>query len=135
MTSIHTLAYLDDSRFDHKALARAAGKTGVVGTILNFYDAEDALACLQRRNAPRIDVFLIDLHMPRMDGLKFIEAARARFGEEFARRVLLALTLDPDPETLAHIQASGGIDGWISKPINPEQILKICEGLKELGPR
>lgn len=117
LTRINTLAYLDDAPFDHIALRRAVKRSQAVNKTFSFYDAYDALDFLKTSDRAGIDAFMVDLHMPRMGGLEFIRTALADIGPGFATRVYLALTLEPDEELQAEMDALGCISGWIEKPI------------------
>lgn len=123
---IGRLMVLDDAPFDHAAVRRAAGRTGLVDEVLGFYMAEDALEFLARPDRPRVDVLLVDLYLPRMGGLEFLAEARTRFGAGFAGSVHFALTLAPDLALARDIEALGFVAGWVEKPLGPEALRRLA---------
>ena len=76
-------------------------------------------------NEERFDLVLTDIHMPGMDG---IEAARAIRADEQtygrARTPIIALTADA-LETGKWACKDAGMDGFLTKPIDPAQLDKM----------
>jgi len=125
------LVVLDDAPFDHAAVRRAAGRTGLAGEVTGFFMAEDALDYLGRPDRPRIDLMLVDLFMPRMGGIEFLAEAKRRFGPAFAGSVHLALTLAPDADLARDVGALGFIDGWVEKPVTAHALMSLAEILRD----
>ena len=82
-------------------------------------DGEQALALARQR---RFDVVLMDLHMPRMDGLSATRALRA-LDDERAALPVVAITADVLPET-ADAAADAGVTAMIYKPMRKEDIAR-----------
>jgi signal transduction histidine kinase/ActR/RegA family two-component response regulator len=79
---------------------------------------EDGVQAMEAARSGRFDLVLMDIKMPRMDGL---EAAR-RLRAEGCRLPILALTANADPWDAAdYIEA--GMDGVVEKPIKPAALL------------
>jgi CheY-like chemotaxis protein len=75
-------------------------------------DGEAALALLE---SGRFDLLLLDLHMPRLDGLSVIRALR----ESPTKRELkvIVLTADASPGTREEL-IDAGVDGCLFKPLH-----------------
>ena len=87
-------------------------------------EAEDGSKGLQKAQGNRIDLVITDLNMPNMNGLEMI--AKLRGLPEFKFTPILMLTTESDDsKKMAGKQA--GATGWIVKPFNPEQLLKVIE--------
>ena len=82
--------------------------------------AEDGQDGLEQFRRKRPDVVIVDVNMPRMDGLKFLEMARAE--KDSATVPMLVLTTETDPAKKARAREAGAT-GWITKPFNPTQLL------------
>jgi signal transduction histidine kinase/ActR/RegA family two-component response regulator len=83
----------------------------------------------------RFDVILMDLHMPEMDGMDAIAAIRASEEERSAPATpILVLTADGQAETEAAARGVGAT-GFITKPVDPFQLLGILEDAFRLVPR
>lgn len=82
--------------------------------------AEDGLEALEAVQARPFDLILMDIKMPRMDGVQATQAIRALTGPE--RDIpIVALTANADPED-AKRYLSIGMAAVVEKPIKPERL-------------
>jgi carbon storage regulator CsrA len=89
-------------------------------------DGQDALDFLSLHAMP--DVVLLDMHMPRCDGKRFVESVRA---DDAMTGIKLIAVSGTNPFSLGIPSGPCGIDRWFAKPIDPE---RIVEGIAaELG--
>lgn len=82
--------------------------------------AEDGLEALEAVKARAFDLILMDIKMPRMDGVQATQAIRALPGPEAATPII-ALTANADPED-AKRYMSIGMAAVVEKPIKPERL-------------
>ena len=68
------------------------------------------------------DLVITDLNMPVMDGITFIQNVRTRAKHRFTP--ILMLTTETQ-ETKKQAAKLAGATGWILKPFNPDQLLKV----------
>lgn len=85
-------------------------------------DGQEAVAKLN--GGARPNLVITDLNMPNMDGLSLIRAVRAMPAFKFTP--LLMLTTESEDSKKKEGQAAGAT-GWIVKPFNPEQMMKIVQ--------
>ncbi|WP_369059938.1 ATP-binding protein [Caulobacter sp. 73W] len=104
----------------------------VIQTLLRQFGIECAMAeggedVLAAWDSERWDLILMDIHMPRMDGLtatRRIRAAEASKGRE--RTPIVAITASVlSHETQAYLAA--GMDDYIAKPIDLDHLLTVIE--------
>lgn len=88
--------------------------------VLEGRHGQDALTHLQ--GTARVDVVITDLNMPVMDGLTLIRAVRQLPQHRFTP--VLMLTTESQDEKKQQAKAAGAT-GWLVKPFNPEQLLKV----------
>jgi two-component system cell cycle response regulator DivK len=78
---------------------------------------------------PRVDLVLMDLHLPYQDGFEAL--AKLRSDKRFADTRVVAVTADANPSTMEKTKTAG-FDGFLGKPIDPdkfpEQIISILQG-------
>ena len=82
--------------------------------------AEDGLEALEAVQATRFDLILMDIKMPRMDGVAATKAIRALDGA-VSRTPIVALTANADPDDARRYVASG-MSSVVEKPIKPERL-------------
>lgn len=82
--------------------------------------AEDGVDGLEKLEGLRVRLFLVDVNMPRMDGLTFVEELRKRPETKFTP--VLMLTTEVDPEKKARAKAAGAT-GWLVKPFDPPKLI------------
>ena len=82
--------------------------------------AEDGVEALEAVQARPFDLILMDIKMPRMDGVQATRAIRALTGPE--RDIpIVALTANADPDDARHY-LSIGMAAVVEKPIKPERL-------------
>lgn len=103
-------------------LLKAGHRVDVVG---NGKAAVEAVIGGGRKR--RYDVVLMDLHMPVMDGLDAIAAIR-RYEEEVGLPSVPIMVLSADgQEKTRHAVLAHGASGFVTKPIDPEALIRTVE--------
>jgi CheY-like chemotaxis protein/signal transduction histidine kinase len=83
--------------------------------------AEDGVEAVEAAQTGRFDLILMDIRMPRMDGVEATRAIRALPGRA-GRVPIIALTANADPED-AKTYLANGMHSVVEKPIKPEKLL------------
>jgi CheY-like chemotaxis protein len=74
--------------------------------------------------APKFDLLVIDMNMPRLDGYQAVPMLRSRgFG-----RPIIAVSGDTKPEDHERCR-HGGCDAFLLKPVAPETLIEHCARL------
>ena len=126
VTVIETVMIVDDDRFDQMLSKRVLERSGMVRTIIQFQSPEQAVAYLAGKNRPNIDIILLDIIMPRMNGFEFLEAATRDCGPDFACCVVVMLTTSLDPMDLARAKQFSMIKDYFSKPLELADVPKLA---------
>ena len=90
--------------------------------------AQDGVEALEKARENRIDAFVVDINMPRMDGITLVKELRALPTYKFTP--ILMLTTESQDSKRQEGKAAGAT-GWLVKPFNPEQLLNVIK--KVLG--
>lgn len=80
-------------------------------------------------NMPRVDLILMDIHLPYEDGYEAL--SKLRSSKRFADTLIIAITADATQANMRRAKVAG-FNGFIGKPIDAdrflEQIKKILQG-------
>jgi CheY-like chemotaxis protein len=97
----------------------------VAETLCEMFDctsesATDGVEAVEAARTGRFDLILMDIKMPRMDGVQATQAIRALPGD--VRNIpIIALTANADPDDAKHY-LSVGMAAVVEKPIKPERL-------------
>jgi signal transduction histidine kinase/ActR/RegA family two-component response regulator len=83
---------------------------------------EDGVEAVEAARSGRFDLVLMDIKMPRMDGIAATKAIRA-LGGEVGEVPIVALTANVDPED-ARGYLAAGMCSVVEKPIKPDRLLQ-----------
>ncbi|MFC0674507.1 response regulator [Brachybacterium hainanense] len=83
--------------------------------------ADDGAAAVEALAARSVDVVLMDVRMPRMDGIEASARILAQAPEGRAPRIIVLTTFDLDDYVVAAIRA--GASGFMLKDSQPEELL------------
>jgi CheY-like chemotaxis protein len=87
--------------------------------------ANDGEEAVEAARGGRFDLILMDIKMPRMDGVAATRAIRALAGGAGAVPII-ALTANADPDDAAGYLAAG-MNGVVEKPMKPEHLLAALQ--------
>ncbi len=89
--------------------------------VVEAEDGEQAV-CLAREQAGRLDGVLMDLHMPKVDGLKATQLLRADpITAQLPIHAFTAAVLDQERQAAL----AAGMNGFIAKPVAEEEVIRV----------
>ncbi|TLN03047.1 response regulator transcription factor, partial [bacterium] len=119
---------------DHALFRR--GLVGLLEDMPEFEvvgEAGDGLQALEVIVAQKPDLVLLDVNMPRMDGVETVQALRAR---KIGTHILMLTISQNDEDLMGAIRA--GADGYLLKNTEPEDLrkalLEVAQGQGVLSP-
>ena len=117
--------YLIDDDAAVRSVLRLLIEDGSLGTIVGCSDnAMDALEDLREIHP---DIVVVDLLMPGMDGIEFVQQAKGRWPE--LRFVMLSQVTSKDMVAEAY---AAGVDFFISKPVNSVEVTSVLTKVSQL---
>jgi len=117
---------VDDDPGDVLMIEEALESTGAPRTVYVVNDGEEALAFLRQTGefsqAPRPDVVLLDLNMPRMDGRQVLAEVKADAALRSIPIVVLTTSQSP-----ADIMSSYSLhaNAYVTKPMNLDDLTEV----------
>jgi DNA-binding NarL/FixJ family response regulator len=114
-------------------------RRGLVGLLADMPEfevvgqASDGLEALAMIESTRPDILLLDVNMPRMDGIQLVQTLRRQKNDV---RILMLTISQDDNDLLSAIRA--GANGYILKNTEPEELrqalLNVAQGRGALSP-
>ncbi|MBD9368069.1 response regulator [Xanthomonas sp. XNM01] len=132
MTTIRTILLAEDSAADAEMAIDALREAKLANPIVHVEDGVEALEYLQRKGrfADRADVdpavLLLDIKMPRMDGLEVLQRIRA--DERLRRLPVVILSSSREESDLARSWDLGA-NAYVVKPVDVEQFFGAVKTL------
>lgn len=123
--AISRVVVVDDDRADQIFYRRIIRRSKLVDEIIMFDYAEEALEFLSAGDCPPVNVILLDINMPRMNGFEFLEEATRRLGPDLGNTLVVMLTSSLDPRDLQRAQRFEAVKGYLSKPLTVDCVEKI----------
>lgn len=126
---LNSLLLVEDNEDDEYLALRVLRKAGI-SEIIVARDGKDALALLMDSRQPLPDIVLLDLRLPKFDGLKLLE--RLRDDDRTRTLPVLILTSSEDPgdhESCCRL----GAFGIIRKPLEVSEFTQVLTLLTNNG--
>lgn len=122
---------VDDSD-DDRLFARVFLQRVSPDAILHeFSYAEHALEFVKSPDRPPIDLILLDISMPRMDGIEFIEKFVALYPENKGPARVVIMSHSIDPKDYSWAEEHEGLVGFLAKPISQASVSDILQDVVE----
>lgn len=123
---------VEDEPADVHLTKMAFKESKVLIDVRDVGDGVEALGFLQKEgtyaDAPKPDLILLDLNMPRMDGREFLK----RFKQlEGLNRIPVVILTTSEAETDVVASYDLGASGFIVKPIDIEQFINAIQTLED----
>jgi CheY-like chemotaxis protein len=123
---------VEDSEADIELTLRGLARAKLQNRIWTVRDGAQALAFLRREaphaEAPRPDLVLLDLNLPKLDGREVLARIRA----DPRLRELPVVVLTASDSEQEH-RAVGAADAFMTKPVDFQQVAKLVQMIAGLG--
>ena len=115
---------LEDDTVDAMTVKRALKELKVLNPLVRTANGEEALVYLRDENNAKPCVILLDLNMPKMNGIEFLKVAKA--DEKLKRIPAIVLTTSKDDQDRVQTFQLN-VAGFIVKPVD---YLKFVDAMK-----
>ncbi|MBN9386143.1 MAG: response regulator [Chitinophagaceae bacterium] len=123
---------IDDDEIYQLVMRRTIEQTGVIGSILQFYDGEEALNYFkEKQDTPEglPDLILLDINMPFMDGWQFLdEFVKIPFKEGYRRKIHI-ISSSSTSEDINKAKGYSIVSGYHVKPITKDKFEEILRSI------
>ena len=122
---------VDDSAADVDLTREALRDARMLNRMFVAKDGVEALAFLRRqgdhKEAPRPDLILLDLNMPRMNGREVLAAIKS---DPDLRRIPVVILTTSQAETDIMATYDGHANCFITKPVELEQFVEVARSIE-----
>ena len=126
MRTSKPILLVEDDNIDAMTVKRALKELNITNPLVHQINGEEALKYLRADNNHRPCVILLDLNMPKMNGIEFLKVAKA--DTELRQIPVIVLTTSKDEhDKLESFQLS--VAGYIVKPTD---YMKFVEAIRTL---
>src|SRR3989475_2266645 len=127
-----TILMVEDSEEDIELTLRGLERAKLQNRIWTVRDGVQALAFLRReapyQDAPRPDLILLDLNLPKLDGREAL--ARMREDPRLRELPVVVLTASDSEQERSTVRAA---DAYMTKPVDFQQLANLVRMIAGLG--
>ena len=129
MRNSKPILLVEDDRIDALTVKRALKDLKVINELVHVVNGEEALDYLRNESNKKPCVILLDLNLPKLNGLEFLKIAKGEEEEELKKIPVVALTTSKEaPDIDAGFEL--GVAGYIVKPVNYEKFVEAIRVLE-----
>lgn len=134
MTLAHLMQILlvEDSLPDIEMTLEGLAEAKVANEVTVMRDGESALAFLRREgehaDAPRPDLVILDLNLPRVDGHEVLAAMRE---DPALRRIAVAVLTTSSAEADVVRTYDLGANCYLTKPVDMDQFVRVVQAVDD----
>jgi CheY-like chemotaxis protein len=121
MRNLKPVLLLEDDAVDAATVKKAAKDLNVANSVIHFVNGEEALEYLRNQANTMPCVILLDLNMPRMNGIEFLKILKA---DSTLRCIPIIAITTSKADTDKSQCFDNGIAGYIIKPNNYVEFVK-----------
>ncbi len=125
---IKPILLVEDDTVDTMSVKRAFQHLHIKNNLVNAANGEEALEYLRNKDNARPQIILLDLNMPRMNGVEFLKIVKA---DDHLKNipVIILTTSKADQDRVETFKLS--IAGYIMKPMNHEDFIEMMDRIHQ----
>jgi len=117
---------VEDDAIDRMTVERALKEIRVTNRLDMVGNGEEALEFLRDSGREKPGIILLDLNMPRMNGIEFLKVVKA--DEELRRIPVIVLTTSKDEQDRVD-SFNLGVAGYMVKPVDYMQFVEVVKAI------
>ncbi len=124
MRNSKPILLVEDDKVDAMTVKRALRDISVTNTLIIVNDGEQALAFLKNSDNETPGIILLDLNMPRMNGIEFLKIAK----KDETLKSLPVVVLTTSKEDQDKVDSFNlGVAGYMIKPVDYQQFVEVVK--------
>jgi CheY-like chemotaxis protein len=126
MQASEVILLVEDDAVDAMTVRRALQDVGIDNPMAHVTDGEAGLAYLQNSEKPRPGLILLDINMPRMNGIEFLCVIKSHDNLQ-AIPVVILTTSTNDHDIMQGFHLS--VAGYMVKPVDYKQFVETVRAI------
>lgn len=126
-STLRRIVLVEDNRTDVQLIAEALNTHGVAHELTVLENGDEAIKHFSGSGNPNPDLIILDLHIPKQDGLEVLEKCRQTVGLGTVPVVVLTSSDSPSERQAAEKM---GVRAFLQKPMTLDGFLAIGKRLK-----
>ena len=127
MNDKQTILLVEDDKIDIKSVKRAFDELHITNPLNVTHNGEEALEYLKDGKNKKPGLILLDLRMPRMDGIEFLKVMK----KEDELKIIPVVVLTTSKEEEDKIESFNlGIAGYMMKPVSYIDLVEVIRTIK-----
>jgi CheY-like chemotaxis protein len=126
MRSSRPILLIEDDRVDVMTLERAMKDLNVTNPVVNVRNGEEALQYLRNEANQKLCLILLDLNMPKVNGIEFLQLAKA---DQMLKNIpVVMLTTSTEQQDITESFRLGAA-GYMVKSIDYKRFVEIIKAI------
>jgi CheY-like chemotaxis protein len=117
---------VEDDQVDIMTVTRALKEIHVTNPVVNRENGEEALAYLHDTESEKPCIILLDLNMPIMNGIEFLQVVKN--DSELKRIPVVVLTTSEEQQDKVN-SFNLGVAGYMAKPVDYRQFVEVMRSI------
>ncbi|MBF0620448.1 MAG: response regulator [Magnetococcales bacterium] len=115
---------VEDDQVDAMTVKRSLKKVHVTNNVERAKNGEEALAWLRNPDNERPCIVLLDINMPRMNGIEFLEVVK----QDNALKTIPVIILTTSKDEMDRVKSFNlGVAGYMVKPVDYVQFVDVIQ--------
>ena len=115
-----SILLVEDDQVDQMTIKRALQEINVLNLLTIVNNGEEALAFLRDEKNPKPAIILLDMNMPKMNGIEFLQVVKQ---DEVLKRIPVVMLTTSSEEQDKIDSYSLGVAGYMIKPVDYHQFV------------
>lgn len=120
-TTAQPILLVEDDQVDVMTVKRALKEIRVVNPVVNMENGEEALKYLRNSDNEKPCMILLDLNMPIMNGIEFLQVVK---NDELLKRIPVVVVTTSDEQQDKVGSFGLGVAGYLAKPVDYRQFVE-----------
>jgi CheY-like chemotaxis protein len=120
------LLVIEDDQVDVMTIRRALKEIHVTNPVVHMENGEEAIAHLRDATCEKPCIILLDLNMPVMSGIEFLQVVK--HDEQLRRFPVIVLTTSEEQQDKLN-SFNLGVAGYMAKPVDYRQFVEVMRSI------